>query len=166
MTASAIAEGRAPTICLAKGLSAGKKEGKHGIRASNTTSVILEDVVVPAENLIGGVEGEGLKQAIEQGDAAGEIAARLDELIHYLDAHFMSEQLAMREHAYPGYEAHVREHDDAIDLLRKLESRCKSGEGDVAMEILGALRGWLIGHIQTTDHALAEFMKSRGVELH
>ena len=44
------------------GLSAGKKEDKHGIRASNTTSVILEDVVVPVENLIGGVEGEGLKQ--------------------------------------------------------------------------------------------------------
>jgi alkylation response protein AidB-like acyl-CoA dehydrogenase len=45
------------------GLSAGKKEEKHGIRASNTASVILEDVEVPLANLIGGVEGEGLKQA-------------------------------------------------------------------------------------------------------
>jgi alkylation response protein AidB-like acyl-CoA dehydrogenase len=47
----------------APGLSAGKKEEKHGIRASNTASVILEDVVVPAANLIGDIEGEGLKQA-------------------------------------------------------------------------------------------------------
>ena len=45
------------------GLSAGKKEEKHGIRASNTASVILEDVDVPAGNLIGLVEGEGLRQA-------------------------------------------------------------------------------------------------------
>ncbi len=45
------------------GLSAGKHEEKHGIRASNTAAVILEDVVVPAANLIGDVEGEGLKQA-------------------------------------------------------------------------------------------------------
>jgi len=45
------------------GLSAGKKEDKHGIRASNTASVLLEDVVVPAANLVGGQEGEGLKQA-------------------------------------------------------------------------------------------------------
>ena len=45
------------------GLSAGKKEEKHGIRASNTASVILEDVEVPAANLVGGVEGQGLKQA-------------------------------------------------------------------------------------------------------
>lgn len=45
------------------GLSAGKKEEKHGIRASNTASVFLEDVEVPAAYLIGGAEGEGLKQA-------------------------------------------------------------------------------------------------------
>lgn len=45
------------------GLTAGKKEEKHGIRASNTSSVILEDVVVPVANLVGEVEGEGLKQA-------------------------------------------------------------------------------------------------------
>ncbi|MBK7045887.1 MAG: acyl-CoA dehydrogenase family protein [bacterium] len=45
------------------GLSVGKKEDKHGIRASNTTGVLLEDVEVPLDNLIGGVEGQGLKQA-------------------------------------------------------------------------------------------------------
>ena len=45
------------------GLAVGKKEDKHGIRASNTTGVLLEDVVVPADHLIGGVEGQGLKQA-------------------------------------------------------------------------------------------------------
>lgn len=45
------------------GLSVGVHEDKHGIRASNTTGVIMEDVEVPAENLICGVEGEGLKQA-------------------------------------------------------------------------------------------------------
>jgi alkylation response protein AidB-like acyl-CoA dehydrogenase len=47
----------------ADGLSAGKKEEKHGIRASNTASVILEGVEVPVDNLVGGVEGEGLRQA-------------------------------------------------------------------------------------------------------
>lgn len=46
-----------------EGLSVGRDEDKHGIRASNTTSVILEDVVVPVGNLVGGVEGEGMKQA-------------------------------------------------------------------------------------------------------
>jgi alkylation response protein AidB-like acyl-CoA dehydrogenase len=45
------------------GLSVGKHEEKHGIRASNTTGVIMEDMDLPAENLIGMVEGQGLKQA-------------------------------------------------------------------------------------------------------
>jgi alkylation response protein AidB-like acyl-CoA dehydrogenase len=45
------------------GLTPGKAEEKHGIRASNTTPLTLENVRVPLENLIGGVEGQGLSQA-------------------------------------------------------------------------------------------------------
>ena len=47
----------------APGLSAGKPEDKHGIRASNTAAVWLEDVTVDADRLVGGVEGQGLLQA-------------------------------------------------------------------------------------------------------
>ncbi|NOZ78568.1 MAG: acyl-CoA dehydrogenase [Acidobacteria bacterium] len=47
------------------GLSVGADELKHGIRASNTAQVILEDVEIPADQLLGGVEGEGLNQANE-----------------------------------------------------------------------------------------------------
>ena len=47
------------------GLTPGKHEIKHGIRASDTAQVILEDVVVPADQLVGEKEGEGLKQANE-----------------------------------------------------------------------------------------------------
>lgn len=46
-----------------EGLQVGKAEDKHGIRASNTAQVILEDLVVPANQLLGGVEGKGLLQA-------------------------------------------------------------------------------------------------------
>ena len=45
------------------GLTPGRKEDKHGIRASDTAEVILEDVRVPASRLLGGKEGEGLAQA-------------------------------------------------------------------------------------------------------
>jgi alkylation response protein AidB-like acyl-CoA dehydrogenase len=46
------------------GFSVGKKEDKLGIRASSTTELILDDVEVPAENVIGEV-GQGYKVAIE-----------------------------------------------------------------------------------------------------
>jgi alkylation response protein AidB-like acyl-CoA dehydrogenase len=45
------------------GFIRGKGEEKHGIRASNTSPLTFTDAFVPVENLIGGVPGEGLKQA-------------------------------------------------------------------------------------------------------
>jgi alkylation response protein AidB-like acyl-CoA dehydrogenase len=47
----------------APGLAPGQPEAKHGIRASNTTSLSLDGVEVPADQLLGGVEGQGLAQA-------------------------------------------------------------------------------------------------------
>lgn len=47
----------------APGFSHGKPEDKHGIRASNTAALFLEDVFVPLERLLGGEEGQGLAQA-------------------------------------------------------------------------------------------------------
>ncbi len=45
------------------GLEPGPDEHKHGIRASNTTQVVLDDVEVPADQLLGLEEGQGLVQA-------------------------------------------------------------------------------------------------------
>ena len=46
-----------------KGFSPGKKEDKLGIRSADTSELILEDVRVPAENMLG-EEGEGYRQAM------------------------------------------------------------------------------------------------------
>jgi alkylation response protein AidB-like acyl-CoA dehydrogenase len=45
------------------GFSSAKPEDKHGIRLSNTAALYLDNVEVPLENLVGGVEGRGLVQA-------------------------------------------------------------------------------------------------------
>lgn len=45
------------------GFSVGRKENKLGMRASDTSTMIFQDLRVPKENLIGD-EGEGLKQAL------------------------------------------------------------------------------------------------------
>ena len=46
-----------------EGFHQGKGEEKHGIRASNTSPLTFTDVFVPVENMLGGVPGNGLKQA-------------------------------------------------------------------------------------------------------
>jgi len=46
-----------------EGFEKGKPEDKHGIRASNTSALALQDVRVDVDRLVGGEEGLGLAQA-------------------------------------------------------------------------------------------------------
>ena len=46
-----------------EGFEKGKPEDKHGIRASNTAALALQDVRVDADRLVGEGEGQGLMQA-------------------------------------------------------------------------------------------------------
>jgi len=48
----------------AKGFSHERPEDKHGIRLSNTSALILDEVYVAPDGLVGGVEGQGLEQAV------------------------------------------------------------------------------------------------------
>lgn len=73
------------------GLSLGKKEDKLGQRSSDTRQVHLEDVRVPAKNLLG-AEGEGFKLAMRTFDrtrpdigslACGIMRRALDECVAY-----------------------------------------------------------------------------------
>ena len=56
--AKRVGVGHEPSLPAMSGFRAGKKEDKLGWRASDTSELIMEDVEVPAENLLG-QEGEG-----------------------------------------------------------------------------------------------------------
>ncbi len=56
--ARAAGVGHDPSLPAMKGFHAGKKEDKLGWRASDTCELVMEDVEVPAENLLG-EEGQG-----------------------------------------------------------------------------------------------------------
>ena len=60
------------------GIRAGKKEKKLGIRASNTTEVVLEDCRIPADRVLGGMDRleEKLAKA-RKGESSGKSSAAL-----------------------------------------------------------------------------------------
>ena len=60
--------GHDASLCAMKGFRAGKKEDKLGWRASDTAELIMEDVEVPAENLVG-EEGHGFVNFMKTLDA-------------------------------------------------------------------------------------------------
>ncbi len=92
-----------------EGFKPGRSEEKHGIRASQTSSLTFTDVFVPVENLIGGEPGLGLKQANQvfgltrlmvaaMGLGAGEAA--LDIAIPYAKERFVSGSLLSEKQGY------------------------------------------------------------------
>ena len=106
-----------------------------------------------------------LGAAIDAGAAPETIAEDVETLVGYLEAHFLSEQIVMRENAYPGYGAPRAEHDEAITILRELEAKLAAGDAAAVEDVLRALSGWLVGHIRTADLALAEFATAKGLPL-
>jgi butyryl-CoA dehydrogenase len=66
--AAAAGVGHDPSLPAMPGFRAGKKEDKLGWRASDTSELIMEDVEVPVENLLG-KEGEGFKNFMRTLDA-------------------------------------------------------------------------------------------------
>src|SRR3954471_8304169 len=66
--AQEIGVGHEPSLPAMRGFRAGKKEDKLGWRASDTAELILEDVEVPRENLLGR-EGEGFINFMKTLDA-------------------------------------------------------------------------------------------------
>lgn len=95
-----------------------------------------------------------------QDHAAGEAVLR--QLLDYTGVHFLSEQLLMRLHAYPGYEAHVQEHDRLHGELRALEARYAAGELAASRATADALRDWLERHVHGLDRALADYLRAQG----
>ena len=86
---------------------------------------------------------------------AAELMAQLED---FTNAHFLAEQLLMRLHAYPAYEAHQQEHDRLIGELVDLRHSIESGERDPATAV-EAIEAWLSTHIHTSDDDLANFLK-------
>jgi hemerythrin len=95
-----------------------------------------------------------LEKAGSSAEAAG-IAQRLHDTT---EAHFIGEEMLMRQHSYPLYHAHIEEHGKLLTELASLRER--HGDGEAGS--LAGLREWLRGHIRGPDRDFATFAKSVG----
>ena len=147
------------------GFGVGKKEDKLGIRASSTTELILDGVVVPNENVLGPV-GQGYKIAIDTlnggrvgigaqmiGVAQGALRAALDFVKERRQfgkavAEFQAVQFQL---------AQVRAELEGARLLVYNAARLKDSGHDIAME--GAMAKLISSQV-------AERVTSLALELH
>ncbi len=102
-----------------------------------------------------------LKAAVRGGAPDTLVDTLLNELVEHTNLHFLSEQLAMKLHAYESYESHFLEHERLLVEVQNLKSSLATGTAMDKQGLIEALRSWLLVHIQTADKTLAEYLSTR-----
>jgi hemerythrin len=102
-----------------------------------------------------------LKAAVRSGAPDSLVYTLLNELVEHTNLHFLSEQLAMKLHAYDAYESHFLEHQRLLIEVQNLKDSLTAGATADKQSLIEALRGWLVVHIQTSDRKLAEYLSTR-----
>jgi hemerythrin len=104
---------------------------------------------------------DSFSKSLEKGTDFASIKHVLDQFIEFSDMHFLSEQLVMRFHSYPAYEAHLQEHTRLMKKVREIRENVFRGERAPSLELIHELREWLLRHIATEDVAFGEFLKQK-----
>jgi hypothetical protein len=110
------------------GLIAGKKEDKLGMRASETTEVILQNCRVPQAQLIG-EEGQGFIQTLQVLDAGrigiAALAVGLAQGVYEAARHYTAErrQFGRAIASFPAIQERLSEHASRVEAARLLTCR-------------------------------------------
>ena len=104
---------------------------------------------------------DSLTRTLTKGDGIAAAGYILDQFIEFSDMHFLSEQLVMRLHGYPGYEPHLEEHTRLMKKVREIRGSIQHGEQQIGLQLILELRDWLLTHIASEDVAFGEFLKNK-----
>ena len=104
-----------------------------------------------------------LYDEIQAGQGAEVLAMVQQSLMEYTATHFGEEEKMLMVKGYPDLTAHKAEHLKFVQKLLELRSEFASGDANVARELLGFLRNWLLHHIQVENKKYSAFLNSKGV---
>lgn len=104
---------------------------------------------------------DSLSETLQKPDGISPANYILDQFIEFSDMHFLSEQLVMRLHGYPGYEPHLEEHTRLMKKVREIRSRMDQRQAGASAQLVYQLREWLLTHISTEDVAFGAFLKTK-----
>ncbi|MBN7573474.1 acyl-CoA dehydrogenase [Clostridium beijerinckii] len=163
------------------GFSIGKIENKMGIRASSTTELVMEDCIVPKENLLS-VEGKGFGIAMKTLDggrigiaaqALGIAEGAFEEAVNYMKER---KQFGKPLSAFQGLQWYIAEMDVKIQAAKYLvylaatkkqdgepysidAARAKLFAADVAMEVTTKAVQIFGGYGYTKEYPLERMMR-------
>ena len=104
---------------------------------------------------------DSLSESLQKGGDFSPARYVLEQFIEFSDMHFLSEQLVMRLHSYPGYEAHLEAHTQLMRKVREIRDSVLRGENAPSQKLVQELRSWLLNHIASEDVAFGDFLREK-----
>ncbi len=103
-----------------------------------------------------------LEKALNQDDNK-EVSNMIVFLENYVLKHFKDEEDLMQEYNYPRYDSQKRAHDLFVEKFGEIRKEFETT--GITMPLKAKLKvnvnSWLIGHINTMDKALGEYMQEQ-----
>ena len=127
----------------------------------NSTPAKIGEKTIDAEHDLQMQLLDSLSQSLAKGGDFSPTRYVLEQFIEFSDMHFLSEQLVMRLHSYPGYEAHLEEHTRLMKKVRDIRENVFRGERVPSLQLILELRDWLLTHIATEDAAFGDFLRKK-----
>ncbi|MEO5351693.1 MAG: bacteriohemerythrin [Magnetococcus sp. XQGC-1] len=104
-----------------------------------------------------------LHRAMKKGESKESMQEILKKLAEYTVFHFRREEEYFAKTGYPETAAHQAEHKKLVAMAVDFVQRFGEGDFAIVIDLMTALKGWLVGHIQGADIAYAPYMKQHGI---
>lgn len=104
-----------------------------------------------------------LCEAVKKNAPSTVISDIFQQLVDYSKAHFLSEELLMRQMSYDDYEDHVGDHLRMLDALDEIAEAQASGKSVLVSGKAESILKFIKQHIATRDQRFADFLL-RGVK--
>ena len=82
----------------------------------------------------------------------------MHHMVEYVRFHFSTEQRILERVKYPGYKAHMNEHNALVQNILEASKSFSDGKRFVPHSFARTLRDWLLGHIAVSDKKYAPFV--------
>ena len=105
-----------------------------------------------------------LEDSIRNGNDADQIEDTIVNLFNYARVHFSAEEELLRQHKYPEEKLHELEHSKFIAKAFEFRENFDAKRPGLNLELVKFLSGWILSHIQITDHRYTKFLSTHGVE--
>lgn len=100
-----------------------------------------------------------LTLAIQRRAGLEEVGRVLSALSVFVGAHFRMEEELMRSSDYPGLQAHIADHEVFRAQVEAMVDQYRRKDFDATL-LLRVMRGWITGHVQTSDREMVRYLAS------